>query len=86
MELFLYLLDIFLLEEVRKEKQKCRSKLHTDVKKEMYKLLELEGKGVRILRAIYSQPPMLYQLNSSVIVNFIPLKNTRELIINGGWK
>ena len=64
----------FLLEKVRKEKEKFCSKLHTEVKKEMYKFLELEGKGVhlckrlRILRSIYSQTPMLYQLNSNAIV------------------
>ena len=56
----------FLLEKVRQEKEKYRSKLHTEVKKEMHKFLELEGKGVHlckkliILRSIYSQPPMLY--------------------------
>ena len=50
----------FLLEKVGKEKEKYRSKLHTEVKKEIYKFLELEGKGVhlceklRILRSIYS--------------------------------
>ena len=58
----------------------------------MYKFLELERKGVhlcerlRILRSIYSQPPMLYQLNSSLIANFVALKIARELIINGSWK
>ena len=75
----------------RLEKKGC-SKLHTEVKKEMYKFLELEGeevhlcKRLRILRSIYSQPPMLYQLNSSLIATFVALKNTRELIINGSWK
>ena len=82
----------FLLEKVRKEKEKFCSKLHTEVKKEMYKFLELEGKRLhlcerlRILRSIYSQPPMLYQLNSSVTVTFISLKNTKALIINGNWE
>ena len=33
----------FLLEKVRKEKEKHRSKFHTEVKSEMYKFLELEG-------------------------------------------
>ena len=81
-----------MLEKVRKEKEKFCSKLHTEVKKEMYKFLELEGKGVhlcervRILRSIYSQPPVLCQLNSSVTVTFISLKNTRALIINGNWE
>ena len=50
----------------RKEKEKYRTKLHTEVKKEMYKFLELEGKAVhlcerlRILRSIFAQAPMLY--------------------------
>ena len=76
----------------RKEKEKYRTKLHTEVKKEMYKFLELEGKAVhlckrlRILRSILVQAPMLYQLDHSVIVNFFAFKNTRELIINGSWK
>ena len=58
----------------------------------MYKFLELEGKGVhlcerlRILRSIFSQRPMLHKVNNSVIVTFVALKNTRELIINGSWK
>ena len=36
----------FLLENVRKEKEKYRTKLRAEVKKEMYKFLELEGKAV----------------------------------------
>ena len=82
----------FLLEKVRKEKENHHSKLHIEVKNETYKFLEMEGKGVHlcerlgILRSIYSQLPMLYELNSNVIANFIALKNTRELIINGCWK
>ena len=82
----------FLLEKVRKEKEKHRSKFHTEVKSEMYKFLELEGQGVhlcerlKILRLIYSQLPILYQLNSNIIANFVTLKNTRELIVNGSWK
>ena len=81
----------FLLEKVRKEKEKHHSKLHIDVKKNMHKFLELDEKGVhlcerfRILRSTFSQPPMLYKVNNSVIVTFATLKNTRELIINGSW-
>ena len=82
----------FLLETVKKEKEKYRTKLHTEVKKRNVKILELEGKAVhlcerlRILRTIFAQAPMLYQLDHSVIVTFFALKNTRELIINGNWK
>ena len=55
----------------------------------MYEFLELKEKGVhlcerlRILRSNFYQPPMLCELNNSVIVTFAALKNTRELIING---
>ena len=82
----------FLSEKIRKEKENHRSKLHTEVKNEMYKFLELEGKGVhlcerlKILRSIHSQLPTLYQLNSNLIANFVALKYARELIINGSWK
>ena len=81
-----------LLEKVRKEKEKHRSKLHIEVKKNMCKFLELEGKGVhlyeklRMLRTFFSQPPMLYEVNNSIIVTFAAPKNTRGLIINGSWK
>ena len=76
----------FLLEKVRKKKKNIVQNYILKLKK------ELEAKGVhlcerlRILRSIYSQPPMLYQLNSSLIANFVALKIARELIINGSWK
>ena len=82
----------FLLEKVRKEEEKHRSKLYIEVKKNMYKFLELEGKRIhlcerlRIFRSLFSQPSMLYEVNNSVIVTFTALKNTIELIINGSWK
>ena len=59
------------------KKEKYRTKLHTEVKKEMYKFLELEGKAVhlcerlRILRSIFAQAPMIYQLDHSFIVAFL---------------
>ena len=64
----------FFLEKVRKEKEKHCSKLHIEAKKNIYKFLE--GKGVhlcerlRILKSIFSQPPMLYEVNNSAIVTF----------------
>ena len=58
----------------------------------MYKFLELESCAVhlcerlRILRPIYPQPPLLYFLNSQLVLQIKSLKPTRELIINGSWK
>ena len=58
----------------------------------MCKFLELEGKGVhlyeklRMLRTFFSQPPMLYEVNNSIIVTFAAPNNTRGLIMNGSWK
>ena len=72
--------EYFLLENVRKEKEEYCTKLHTEVKKEMYKFLELEGKAVhlwerlRILRSIFGQASMLYQLDHSVFVIIFVLK------------
>ena len=70
----------FLLEKVRKKKKK------KIVQNYILKLKkELEAKGVhlcerlRILRSIYSQPPMLYQLNSSLIATFVALKIQENL-------
>ena len=41
---------------------------------------------VRILRSIYAQSPLLYLLNSQVLLQIKSLKSTRELTINGSWK
>ena len=58
----------------------------------MYKFLELESSAVhlcerlRILGSIYAQAPLLYVLNSQLVLQIKSLKSTRELIINGSWK
>ena len=50
----------------------------------MYKFLELESCAVhlyerlRILRSIYLQPPLLYFLNSQLVLQIKSLKSTRE--------
>ena len=58
----------------------------------MYEVLALESRAVhlcerlRVLRSIYAQPPLLYFLNSQVLLRIKSLKSTRELIINETWK
>ena len=58
----------------------------------MYEFLALESRAVhlserlRVLRSIYAQPPLLYLLNSQVLLQIKSLKSTRELIINRSWK
>ena len=58
----------------------------------MYELLALESCAVhlyerlRALRGIYAQSPLLYLLNSQVLVQIKSSNSTRELIINGNWK
>ena len=57
----------------------------------MYQLLELESPAVHfcerlsVLRSIYGQLPLLYLLNSEVLVQIKSSKSTRELIINESW-
>ena len=82
----------FLLNKVREAKEKHQHDLHTKIQKEMYEFLALESRNVhlcerlRVLRSIHAQPPLLYLLNSQVLVQMKSLKSTRELIINGSWK
>ena len=82
----------FLLTKVREEKEKYQTNLRTTIKEKMYKFLELESSAVqlcerlRILGSIYAQAPLLYVLNSQLVLQIKSLKSTRELIINGSWK
>ena len=54
----------------------------------MYKFFELESRAVhlcerlRILRSISAQPPLIYGLNSQLVLQIESLKSTRELIIH----
>ena len=83
---------LFLLEKTREEKEKHRSELHTLIQKKMFEFLATEAPAInlcerlRVLRSIYTQPPILYLLNSQVLVKSRSLKSTRKLIINGSWK
>ena len=85
------LLDIFCQKKLEKRKKNTAQNYILRLKK-TYKFLELEGievhlcERLRILRSIFSQSPMLYEVNNSFIVTFAALKNTRELTINGSWK
>ena len=55
----------------------------------MYEFLALESCAVhlcerlRVLRSIDAQPPLLYLLNSQVLLHIKSLKSARELIVNG---
>lgn len=92
MEQFFFLFGHYLLKKVREEKEKCRAELHLKIKKEMYKFLSLESGAVhlyerlQVLRSICAQPPLLYRLNSQVLMIIKSFKSTRELIINGSWR
>ena len=79
------------LEHLRKEKNKYRN-IHTTIQSKIYKFLKEESKVIEIisrlniLKQIYSQIPLLYELNSDR--KFIPFgwKTTKEYIKNGSWK
>ena len=70
----------FLLNKVREEKEKHRADLHIKIEKKMYKFLALESRAVylcerlRVLRSMYAQPPLLYLLNSQVLLQIKSLK------------
>ena len=80
-----------LLENLRKEKLKYRN-THSVIQTKKKFLQEKSSKVVKkisrldIIRQIYNQVSLLYELNSDT--NFITLswKSTKEYIKNGSWK
>ena len=79
------------LEDLRKEKHKCRA-IHKVIKKKKYDFLKEESKvlqklpRLKILKQIFSQNPMLYDLNSNTKFIWTGWKSTKELIKNGSSK
>ena len=80
-----------LLENLRKEKHKYRN-IHTVIQRKKEKFLKEESEVIKkiprldIIRQIYSQVPLLCELNSDI--NFISSgwKTTKEYIKNSSWK
>ena len=80
------------LDDLRKEKHKYRS-IHSQVIQEKkYEFLKEESKVIEniprlhILKQIFSQNPMLYELNSTTEFISASWKSTKELIKNSSWK
>ena len=80
-----------LLENLRKKKLKYRN-IHSVIQTKKEKFLQEESEvvklipGLDIIRQIYNEIPLLYELNSDT--NFITLswKPTKEYMKNGSWK
>ena len=79
------------LEELRKEKHKYRA-IHKIIQEKKYDFLKEESKvlekhpRLNVLKQIFSQSPMLYELNSTTKFITTGWKSTKELIKNGNWK
>ena len=79
------------LEELKKVKYKYRS-IHKIIQEKKYDFLKEESKLLRkiprfnVLKQIFSQNPMLYELNSTTKFISSGWKSTKELIKNGSWK
>ena len=79
------------LEELRKEKHKYRA-IHKTIQEKKYDFLKEESKVLKkhprlnVLKQIFSQRPMLYELNSTTKFITTGLKSTKEFIKNGSWK
>ena len=84
----------FLFEASRKLKEQYKSKIKAAIKEQKYKLLAAEAAAikscerVRILRNIFSLPPLYYLLNSTNLMRRgkQTYKSTREQIVNCSWK
>ena len=79
------------LEELRKEKHKYRH-IHKFIQRKKDDFLKEESKIIgkiprlNILKQIFGQIPILYELNSDTIFILSGWKTTKELIKNGSWK
>ena len=79
------------LEDLRKENNKYRN-IHTVIQSKKDKFLKEESKVIQtiqrlnILKQIYSQIPLLYELNSDTKFITSVWKTTKEYIKNGSWK
>ena len=79
------------LEELRKEKQRHRA-IHKVIQEKKYDFLKEESKVLQnhpifnVLKQIFSQNPMSYELNSTAKFISTGWKSTKELIKNGRWK
>ena len=79
------------LEELRKDKHKYRA-IHKVIQEKKYDFLKEESKvlekhpRLNVLKQIFSQSPMLYELNSTTKFITTGWKSTKELIKNGSWK
>ena len=79
------------MQNLRKEKDKYRN-IHAVIQTKKDNFLKEEKKVIKkiprlnILRQIFSQVPLLYELNSDTKIIFSGLKTTKESIKNGYWK
>ena len=79
------------LEELRKEKHKYRD-IHKVIQTKKDDFLKKESKVIEsiprlnILKQIFAQTPILYELNSDTKFISSGWKTTKELIKNGSWK
>ena len=79
------------LEKLRKEKHKYRD-IHKVIQRKKDDFLKEESKVIEniprlnILKQIFGQIPILYELNSNTKFISSGWKTTKELIKNGSWK
>ena len=79
------------LEKLRKEKHKYRD-IHKVIQRKKDNFLKEESKVIEniprlnILKQIFGQIPILYELNSNTKFISSGWKTTKELIKNGSWK
>ena len=79
------------LEELRKEKHKYRV-IHKIIQEKKYDFLKEESKvlekhpRLNVLKQIFSQSSMLYELNATAKFITTGWKSTKELTKNGSWK
>ena len=82
----------FLLNKVREQKEKHKTEIQYKIHDKKYDFLEEEAAAARqcerlqILRLIFSQPALLYLLNSNILMKTPSINSTRDYILHLNWQ
>ena len=82
----------FFLNKVREQKEKYKTEIKHRIHDKKYDFLKEEAAAVKqcerlyVLRSIFSQPVLLYLLDSNILMRTPSVNSTRDYILNSNWK
>ena len=82
----------FHLNKAREQKEKYKAQVQHEIHDKKYDFLKKEATAVRqcersrVLRSIFSQPALLYQLDLNRLMRTPSINSTRDYILSSNWK